>query len=169
LWYFWNFGQIQMDYYKLVTISILYFFNIIKNFTNLFYRKYAWIFLEFDCMQLKDLVNYFFLSFSFFSIYHKINTSNKKKKQHTHTLTLFFKINNFKNSTLKAECIEKKFEFWILLRRRQKYWKWCNYLKNIFFILKIFIKKQGVKIWIMTIMMIKQIDFKKKSEQIVHK
>ena len=38
-----------------------------------------------------------------------------------------------------------------------------------FFILKIFIKKQGVKIWIMTIMMIKQIDFFKKNEQIVHK
>jgi hypothetical protein len=38
-----------------------------------------------------------------------------------------------------------------------------------FFILKIFIKKQGVKIWIMTIMMIKQIDFLKKNEQIVHK
>jgi len=28
-----------------------------------------------------------------------------------------------------------------------------------FFLKKIFIKKQGVKIWIMTIMMIKQIDF----------
>ena len=38
----------------------------------------------------------------------------------------------------------------------------ANTSRTFFFILKIFIKKQGVKIWIMTIMMIKQIDFKKK-------
>jgi hypothetical protein len=31
------------------------------------------------------------------------------------------KVNNFENNVLKAERVEKKFEIWILFRRRRKY------------------------------------------------
>jgi hypothetical protein len=59
------------------------------------------------------------------------------------------KIKKFKNDTLKNKRVEKKFEIWIILRRRWKYWKWCEYIKNIFLffcMLKIFKKTRDQKL-----------------------
>jgi hypothetical protein len=57
----------------------------------------------------------YFLFFLFFCILIFL------KKKGNGNIDSMGKINNFENDVLKVERVEKKFEIWILFRRRRKY------------------------------------------------